>query len=299
MIAPLGVGHDWQMAARLDELRDFVAVGDVAVLSGAGISTESGIPDYRGPSGATLRRHAPMTFQVFTGDPVARRRYWARGYLGWHQFAAAPPNAGHEAVAELERRRLVLGVITQNVDGLHQRAGSSSVIDLHGRLDRVICLDCGSVERRDSVHQRIATANAGWEATITTVNPDGDVDVPESELDEFVVVACMVCGGTLKPDVVYFGERVPRERVEASFEMLNSASALLVLGSSLHVFSGRRFVAHAVNAGKPVAIVNQGPTRGDDLATLRLDAPLGQTLSAVVNGLASADENPTLLRSVR
>lgn len=282
-VAPLGIRHDWVVVAELDELRAFLAMGNVAVLTGAGISTESGIPDYRGPSGATLRKHAPMTFQTFTRDPVARRRYWARGFLGWHQFASARPNAGHDAVAELERRGVVTGIITQNVDGLHQRAGSSSVIDLHGRLDRVICLDCRAVEHRDAVHARIAIANAGWQATVTAVNPDGDVDVPEAHLDAFVVVPCAMCGGTLKPDVVYFGERVPEDRVEASFDLVDAASALVVLGSSLHVFSGRRFVAHAAKAGKPVAIVNQGPTRADDLASLRLDVPLGQTLSALVD----------------
>ena len=282
-VAPPGVRHDGVVVAELDELRAFLGVGNVAVLTGAGISTESGIPDYRGPSGATLRKHAPMTYQTFTRDPVARRRYWARGYLGWHQFAGARPNAGHDAVAELERRGVAAGVITQNVDGLHQRAGSSSVIDLHGRLDRVVCLDCRAVESRDAVHARIAIANAGWQATVTAVNPDGDVEVPESDLDAFVVVPCAVCGGTLKPDVVYFGERIPDDRVDASFDLVDAASALLVLGSSLHVFSGRRFVAHAAKTGKPVAIVNQGPTRADDVASLRLDVPLGQTLSALVD----------------
>lgn len=280
-VAPLGIRHDG-VVAELDALRAFLGVGNVAVLSGAGISTESGIPDYRGPSGATLRKHAPMTFQTFTRDPVARRRYWARGFLGWHAFAGAHPNAGHDAVAELERAGVVSGVITQNVDGLHQRAGSRQVIDLHGRLDRVICLDCRGLESRDAVHARIAEANAGWRATVTAVNPDGDVDVPEHELDEFVVVSCVDCGGTLKPDVVYFGESVPDDRVAASFALVDDAAALLVLGSSLHVFSGRRFVTHAAKTGKPVAIVNEGPTRADDVATVRIDARLGVTLAAAL-----------------
>ena len=279
------------VVAELDELRAFLGVGNVAVLTGAGISTESGIPDYRGPSGATLRKHAPMTFQTFTRDPVARRRYWARGFLGWHQFAGASPNAGHRALAEFERRGVVRGVITQNVDGLHQRAGSAAVIDLHGRLDRVICLDCRGVESREAVHARIAAANTGWRATVTAVNPDGDVDVPEWQLDEFTVVPCATCGGVLKPDVVYFGERVPDDRVDASFDLVDVASALLVLGSSLHVYSGRRFVAHAAKAGTPIAIVNQGPTRADGLAAVRIDAPLGSVLSLLAAPSASTDSS--------
>lgn len=278
---PLAVRHDGAVHG-VEGLRALIERGSVAVLTGAGISTDSGIPDYRGPSGAALRKHAPMTFQTFTRDAVARRRYWARGYLGWHQIAGAEPNRAHLALASLERAGRVGGVITQNVDGLHQRAGSEAVIDLHGRLDRVICLDCGSIEPRDSVHRRIAEANAGWRASITAVNPDGDVDVPEEQLDEFTVVACESCGGTLKPDVVYFGETVPPNRVRSSFELVDRADSILVLGSSLHVFSGRRFVMHAARAGKPVAIVNQGPTKADDLATLRIDGSLSEVLGSVV-----------------
>ena len=256
--------------------------GKIAVLTGAGISTDSGIPDYRGPSGAALRKHAPMTYQTFTGDPVARRRYWARGFLGWHQIEKARPNAGHRALAALERTGVVSTVITQNVDGLHQQAGSSRVIDLHGRLDRVVCLDCGAREARNVVHERIAHANAGWTSTISAVNPDGDVDIPDDELDAFTVVPCDSCGGTLKPDVVYFGENVPAARVSASFAAVDDADSLLVLGTSLHVFSGRRFVMHAARAGKPVAIVNQGATKADELASVRVDAPLGDVLSDLV-----------------
>jgi NAD-dependent SIR2 family protein deacetylase len=165
--------------AAFERLAALLGRGSVTVLSGAGISTESGIPDYRGPSGATLRRHAPMTYQAFTGDPVARRRYWARSHVGWALMRNAAPNAGHRAVAELERRGLVTGVITQNVDGLHQAAGSSSVIDLHGRLDRVVCLSCGALTPRVEVRERLAAANADWSATVTAVNPDGDVDLPD------------------------------------------------------------------------------------------------------------------------
>lgn len=279
--APDGIGE-------LDALIELVAAGDVAVLTGAGISTDSGIPDYRGPSGAALRRHAPMTFQTFTRDAVARRRYWARGYLGWRQIEDARPNDGHLAVAALEQAGLVSGVITQNVDGLHTAAGSRVTIDLHGRLDRVVCLDCGAQVPRARVHERLRTANSTWRADITAINPDGDVDVPEDQLDEFVVVDCAECGGVLKPDVVYFGERVPPERVAAAYRVTESARALLVLGSTLQVYSGRRFVMRAAQLGTPVAIVNAGETKADDLASVRIDAPLSEVLTRVVRQVDAA-----------
>ncbi len=246
------------------------------MLSGAGLSTESGIPDYRGPSGAALRRHAPMTFQAFVRDPAARRRYWARSHLGWRHIAQAQPNAGHLAVAELERAGLVTGVITQNVDGLHQAAGSDAVIDLHGRLDRVACLSCGALSDRRRLDLRLREANADWHGQALAMNPDGDVDLADPHLDEFTLVDCEACGGVLKPDVVYFGETVPRERVEQAYSWVDAAATLLVLGSSLHVFSGRRFVMRAAGADIPVVIVNQGPTRGDEVAAVKIDAPLGR-----------------------
>ena len=276
--------------ARLTEL---VGGGAVVVLSGAGISTESGIPDYRGPSGASLRRHAPMTYQAFRDDPVARRRYWARSHVGWQLMRTATPNDGHRAVAALEDRGLAVGTITQNVDGLHQAAGSREVIDLHGRLDRVVCLACGATSTRASLRERLDEVNAAWRATVTAVNPDGDVDLPDEQLDGFVVVDCLECGGLLKPDVVYFGENVPVARVETSYSMLDGARLLLVLGSSLTVFSGRRFVLRAAKDGIPVAIVNDGPTRGDELAALKLETPLGETLTAVVDGLGAPVAQPT------
>ena len=264
-------------------LADLVATGDVVVLSGAGISTESGIPDYRGPSGSSLRRHAPMTYQAFRDDPVARRRYWARSHVGWQLMRTATPNDGHRAVAELERRGLVTGTITQNVDGLHQAAGALAVIDLHGRLDRVVCLSCATTVPRSDVRARLDEANRDWAATVTAVNPDGDVDLPDEQLDGFTVVDCERCGGLLKPDVVYFGENVPAARVEKAQSWVDAASLLLVLGTSLHVFSGRRFVLRAARADIPVAIVNEGATRGDDVAQLKLEAPLGATLTALVD----------------
>ncbi|MDP4804048.1 MAG: NAD-dependent protein deacetylase [Candidatus Nanopelagicales bacterium] len=276
------------LSPELGELSAMVANGGVAVLSGAGISTQSGIPDYRGPSGAAMRKHAPMTFQTFTRDPIARRRYWARGFLGWRQIENAKPNPGHLAVAVLERAGFVSGVITQNVDGLHSEAGSVSTIDLHGRLDRVVCLDCRVVVPRDDVHDRIRAANSEWRAVATAINPDGDVDVPEDQLDEFVVVDCASCGGVLKPDVVYFGEQVPTDRVAAAFDLMESATALMVLGSSLQVYSGRRFVLRASARGIPVAIVNDGETKADDLATIRIHGELSQVLGLVVGQVETA-----------
>jgi NAD-dependent SIR2 family protein deacetylase len=270
-----------QTAAALDTLTDLVAAGDVLVLTGAGISTESGIPDYRGPS-STARRASPMTFQTFTGDPTARRRYWARSHLGWQLIGAARPNRGHRAVAALQEHGLLTGVITQNVDGLHQVAGARDVTDLHGRLDRVRCLGCGCLSDRAELHARLAAANEDWRAVAVGVNPDGDVDLPDSALDGFRTVECVACTGVLKPDVVFFGETVPPERVVDCYERLARSRSLLVLGSSLTVMSGHRFVLRAARDGSPVAIVNQGATRGDRYATVTVDAPLGTVLPAVV-----------------
>jgi NAD-dependent SIR2 family protein deacetylase len=268
-------------AAALDALAELVAGGGVLVLSGAGISTESGIPDYRGPSSAA-RTASPMTFQTFTGDPVARRRYWARSHLGWRMIGTARPNAGHRAVAALQERGLLTGVITQNVDGLHQAAGAGGVTDLHGRLDRVRCLDCGRLSERGELEARLTEANESWHAVATGINPDGDVDLPDSALDGFRLVGCTACAGVLKPDVVFFGETVPPERVAHCYQVLADSRALLVLGSSLTVMSGHRFVIRAARDGCPVAIVNQGTTRGDRYAAVTVDAPLGQVLPALV-----------------
>ncbi|MHA3703816.1 NAD-dependent protein deacetylase [Jatrophihabitans sp. YIM 134969] len=273
-------------AAAFDALVDLIDTGGVVVLSGAGLSTESGIPDYRGPSGAAQRRHAPMTFQTFTGDPLARHRYWARSHLGWRQIAHARPNDGHRAVAALQRAGRLGGVVTQNVDGLHQGAGADAVVELHGGLDRVVCLACGDVVARSEIDARLRAANADFAAEVLAVNPDGDVDLADADLDRFVMVGCEVCRtGPLKPDVVFFGETVPRDRVDRCFALVDDARALLVLGSSLTVMSGYRFVLHAAKRGIPVAVVNQGATRADSRATVRLDAPLGPTLTALADAL--------------
>lgn len=259
------------------------------VLTGAGISTESGIPDYRGPAGAYARGHQPMTYQAFRDDPQARHRYWARSHLGWPHMAAVAPNAGHIAVARLETDGLVDAVITQNVDGLHSLAGSQRVIDLHGRLSRVVCLSCGDVRSRASVHERLVAVNPEWTTSRSTVNPDGDVDLPADGASAFTMVTCECCGGPLKPDVVYFGERVPPDRVQDATALVAKARLLLVLGSSLHVYSGRRFVVQAARNGTPIGIINQGETRCDELAATRIDAPLGLVLDAVRRRVAAVD----------
>jgi NAD-dependent SIR2 family protein deacetylase len=273
----------------LDALADLVADGDVVVLSGAGLSTDSGIPDYRGATGS-LRRHTPMTYQTFTRDPRGRHRYWARSFVGWRQMRDARPNEGHRAVAALQGAGLLGGLITQNVDGLHQAAGARDVTDLHGRLDRVRCLDCGRLSDRAELHERLTEANRDWHAVAAGVNPDGDVDLPDSALDGFRTVDCTACAGVLKPDVVYFGETVPPERVAHCYELLRCSRSLLVLGSSLTVMSGHRFVLRAARDGRRVAIVNQGATRGDRYAAVTVDAPLGQVLPALVARVTSPEQ---------
>jgi NAD-dependent SIR2 family protein deacetylase len=268
-------------------LVDLLADGGALVLSGAGLSTDSGIPDYRGATGS-LRRHTPMTWQTFTRDPRGRHRYWARSFVGWRQIGEARPNAGHRAVAELQTAGAVDGVITQNVDGLHQAAGAREVLELHGGLDRTVCLGCGDVADRAALDVRLRAANPGFRPDVgDEVNPDGDVELPDEALDGFVMVDCLACGGgPLKPDVVFFGETVPRDRVERCFGLVDQARALLVLGSSLTVMSGYRFVIHAAKRGIPVAIVNSGPTRGDAKADVKVDAPLGAVLPELARRLA-------------
>lgn len=264
----------------LDEL---VSRGEVVVLSGAGLSTESGIPDYRGATGAA-RPSTPMTYQAFTGSTQARQRYWARSHLGWRFISRVHPNAGHVAVARLQERGLVTGIVTQNVDGLHQAAGAKDVLELHGALDRVVCLTCRALTRREDLELRLTEANPGFTRDSIAIKPDGDVDL--EDVSGFAVVDCGSCGGLLKPDVVFFGETVPRDRVDRAFAWVDGASLLLVLGSSLTVMSGYRFVLHAKKSGIPVAIINQGPTRGDAQASLRLDAPLGEVLRELSTRMA-------------
>ncbi|MET9605989.1 NAD-dependent protein deacetylase [Streptomyces sp. NPDC006512] len=268
-----------------EPVADALRAGGVLVLSGAGLSTESGIPDYRG-KGGSLSRHTPMTYQEFTADARARRRYWARSHLGWRTFGRARPNTGHRAVAAFGRHGLLSGVITQNVDGLHQAAGSEGVVELHGSLARVVCLSCGASSPRRELARRLEEANAGFRPVAAGLNPDGDADLTDDQVGDFRVVPCSECGGVLKPDVVFFGEAVPPQRVAHCRELVGRATSLLVLGSSLTVMSGLRFVRQAARTGKPVLIVNRDPTRGDHEAVTRVALPLGATLTAVADRLA-------------
>jgi NAD-dependent SIR2 family protein deacetylase len=247
------------------------------VLSGAGVSTESGIPDYRGPD-SPRRERAPISYQEFVGDAGARRRYWARSSVGWPRFTAARPNPGHEALSRLEAAGYVSGVITQNVDGLHQAAGSADVVELHGALADVRCLRCGRRTDRTTYQRRLLQSNPGWPPEAATLAPDGDAVLPDAATTSFRVPGCLRCGGILKPDVVFFGESVPRRWVDAAWDLFDRAEMLLVVGSSLAVYSGLRFVRRAANEARPVGIVNLGPTRGDAHARLRIDGRTGTLL---------------------
>jgi NAD-dependent SIR2 family protein deacetylase len=258
----------------LDHAVEVLAGKRVAVLSGAGVSTDSGIPDYRG-EGRAVR--TPMTFQEFRSDETKRRRYWAGSHLGWRTFSSARPNEGHRALADLERAGVVSGIVTQNVDGLHLRAGSRRVVEIHGSMDRVVCLTCGQVFSRADLAATLDRDNS-WidEPGAVTLQPDGDVEV--SGAGRFQVPACSVCGGVLKPDVVFFGEFVPTEKFAEAVSIVADADALLVVGSSLVVNSGVRLVDHAVRRRKPVVIVNRGTTRSDKRADAVLNAGTTETL---------------------
>lgn len=249
----------------------------IFVLTGAGCSTNSGIPDYRDAEGR-WKRAQPMTFQAFMGGEAARQRYWARSLIGWRRFSQVRPNRAHEALARLEERGKSTLLLTQNVDRLHQAAGSSRVVDLHGRLDRVRCTACGETIPRAAMQEAMDGLNPGWVEREAAVAPDGDADLDEQDFGSFAVPPCPSCGGVLKPDVVFFGEGVPRERVDAASRALEEADAMLVVGSSLMVYSGFRFVQAAARAGKPVAAVNLGRTRADDLFALKVEQPCADAL---------------------
>lgn len=248
----------------------------IAVLTGAGCSTESGIPDYRGPE--TLRRaRNPIKYNQFVGNPRWRQRYWARSFTGWPRIRDARPNAAHRALARMEQAGLLTGLITQNVDRLHHKAGSTHVVELHGALEDVACLSCGAVVCRGVLQHRLAALNPGWDIHETAETaPDGDAELTDTA--GFVAADCEQCGGALKPHVVFFGENVPRERVEAAHAAVGEADALLVVGSSLAVFSGYRFVKSAAGDGKPVGLLNLGPSRGDPQAAVRVQAKAGEAL---------------------
>ena len=256
------------------------------VLTGAGCSTASGIPDYRDAQGA-WKRSEPMRFQLFVGDALARKRYWARSMLGWRTMAQARPTAAHQALVQLEVAGRIELLVTQNVDGLHNTAGSTSVLDLHGRIDTVCCLACGTRSPRAALQERLTRRNPGWLGRTVMSAPDGDADLEAQDFAQFDVPPCGQCGGMLKPDVVFFGESVPRERVAAVRAALDRSDAVLVVGSSLMVYSGYRFVEDAAAACKPVVIVNLGRTRADALATLKVEYEVGAALLALVDALAA------------
>ena len=276
---PIAVGA---AAAALDAVAEVLRGRHTAVLTGAGLSTDSGIPDYRG-KGAPVR--TPMNFQTFVGDERARKRYWAGSHLGWHRFRAAEPNLGHRSLARLEHSGLISGVITQNVDGLHTRAGSRHVVDLHGSLDLVVCLDCGQAFGRDSVAERLEAVNP----TLLTSEdvrtaPDGDAEV--ADIDGFTIPDCTVCGGMLKPNVVFFGELVPTVKFTEATALVSGAEALIVAGSSLFVNSGIRLLEQARRRRLPIVVINRGETKGDGRALIKLEAGTSESLAGLADRLA-------------
>jgi NAD-dependent SIR2 family protein deacetylase len=266
-------------------LRQLLEGRRVCVLTGAGISTESGIPDYRGPT-APPRKRPPIQHRDFLQDPHTRARYWARSLLGWPRFRDFSPNDAHRALAKWHATGALTGLITQNVDRLHQKAGHPDVLELHGALAGVRCLTCEARSDRDELQQRLEHDNPhalDWQHTLMA---DGDAELPDSVIEHFTVPACLGCGGVLKPDVVFFGDNVPRPRVDEAFEKLHAAEALLIIGSSLTVFSGYRFALRARELGLPIAVVNLGPTRADADATLKVEGRAGELLPELVASLS-------------
>lgn len=276
---------DRRTSTAYQRVAELLARGGVTVLAGAGLSTESGIPAYRGPDGE--RRVTPMTVSELMGSPQARARYWARAYVGWPRFAAARPNEGHRAITRLQRSGLVGDVITQNVDGLQQQAGGHDVLELHGSLSKVLCVDCGTRFERSDVDHWLTLANPGFDREVDgQVRPDGDVALPEELVRTFRCAHCVVCGSDrLKPDVVMFGESVAPALVQRCYGAVEDGRALLVVGSSLMVMSGLRFVRRAAERAIPRVAITQGVTRGDDLLEVKLQEPLGATLTALADDL--------------
>jgi NAD-dependent SIR2 family protein deacetylase len=266
-------------------IRRMLDAGSVLVLTGAGVSTDSGIPDYRGPKGSLLR-HRPMTYQEFLHEPSARHRYWARSFVGWRHMAQAVPNSIHRSLAEWEATGKISGIVTQNVDGLHVAAGSLNVIPLHGDLQQISCLNCGALENRENLDVRLHEANPGYLERIdldpSLVNPDGDVTLDEAHVAEFHMIGCLVCGSKkLKPNVVYFGESVPPERKVRLKELEAQSASLLVIGSSLAVMSGYKLLLDARSSGKPVGLINGGPTRGDSKADYRWRSNIAEAIAVL------------------
>jgi len=272
--------------AGVDDLAALLRGRTAAVLTGAGCSTESGIPDYRSPE--SLRRpRTPIKGREFVGSAEVRRRYWARSIVGWQRFGQARPNAAHRALAALEEGGRIAGIVTQNVDGLHGAAGSRRVVELHGNLAQVVCLGCGATEPRDAVQARLLDDNPGFLGLAAASAPDGDADLPAERIADFRVVDCLRCGGPLKPQVVFFGENVARPVVDEAFELCDGAEALLVVGTSLTVFSGYRFLLRAAERGVPVALVNVGAVRGQELCRLHVEARAGEVLQELCDRLGS------------
>jgi NAD-dependent SIR2 family protein deacetylase len=262
----------------IQALRDFISGhAPLFVLTGAGCSTDSGIPDYRDAQGQWKRRQ-PVMFQDFMLDPATRKRYWARSLVGWRHFRRATPNDAHRTLAQLESTGHIGLLVTQNVDRLHQTAGSENVIDLHGRVDVVRCMACEERTPREQLQEQLLARNPDWADLDAHTAPDGDADLENVDFAKFSVPDCRRCGGTLKPDVVFFGESVPTERVERAMQALEKSAAVLVVGSSLMVYSGYRFAQTAAASGKPIAAINLGRTRADDLLTLKVAAPCAETL---------------------
>jgi NAD-dependent SIR2 family protein deacetylase len=288
------------VTTRSDESPELVALlagRRIAVLTGAGMSTDSGIPDYRGPDSPPSN---PMTIRQFTSDPVFRQRYWARNHVGWRHMDDTAPNAGHRALAALEDGGVVNGLITQNVDLLHTKAGSRNVIDLHGTYAQVICLSCGHTMSRAALAEQLEALNPGFIERAEAIGglavaPDADAVVADTS--SFRYLDCPRCAGMLKPDIVYFGENVPKDTVVQAYSLINQAEALLVAGSSLTVFSGYRFVRHAVAQGIPVAIVNRGRTRGDELASVKVDGGCSELLVLLANELLNPSDAGLVISS--
>ncbi|HEY4056139.1 MAG TPA: NAD-dependent protein deacetylase [Kofleriaceae bacterium] len=274
------------MDGALERLAQVLRGKRITVLTGAGCSTESGIPDYRGPD-TPPRVRASIQHREFIEKPEYRQRYWARSLLGWPRLRSAKPNEAHLALVELQRAGIAAGLITQNVDGLHSAAGHADVVELHGALARVKCLACGEMTSRDELQEALRVANPRFAETLEVkMTPDGDAELADDLVEDFQLVPCTACGGVMMPDVVFFGGSVPKPTLAAAWSAFDAGEALLVVGSSLTVFSGYRFVRRAAERGIPIAILNRGPTRGDEHATVRCDARAGQALPALVRALA-------------
>jgi NAD-dependent SIR2 family protein deacetylase len=283
---PAGEGRAAGGGAPFEALVELLRGRRFVALTGAGCSTESGIPDYRG-QGVPRRPRAPIQGPEFRRSPALRARYWARAMAGWTRFSAARPNAGHVALARLEAAGALAGLVTQNVDRLHQAAGSRRVVELHGALAEVACLDCGALEARASVQARLEALNPGWGDAGAAMAPDGDADLPAAWLERFRAADCLACAGPLSPRVVFFGDNVPKPVVDEAFALVNGAEALVVAGSSLAVFSGYRFVVHARRRGLPFAVVNLGPVRGEEGAAVKVEGATGEVLPRLAAALGA------------